>query len=1030
MFVRLFILILISNFSIQIFPQQNNQEFRSTWVITWEYISGSSSVEQNKARIRQILDNHKAANMTSVLWQVRQAGTAYYPSSYEPWGSYAGSSNPGFDPLQYAIEEAHKRGMELHAWFNVFAAGSTALGAPAQQNPHWVCRDQAGNPMTANRALSPGMQSVREYTAKVAMEIVRNYDIDGFHLDYIRWNEYTSSAASERFAQYQNENNLLDGDITEEQVNELITNAQGRYLYDVENPFSAGVPSGFNSWPHFWRSSVTKMVQMLHDSIQSVKPWVRLSAAALGKYNWSGWQGYDIVYQDAALWFNEGYIDQLTPMHYHWTTGSAFYGMLQGSCPECWGQFIQPGIQAGRLYTVGPGSYILSDQNRWNNHPEIIQSSRSVNWVDGFQFFSYGSWRDKAYFNEAGETFFKKKTKIRDTKLIVDTIPDAPTISILKIDSLNYQLTITPPVSTSENQWFALYRSEDSNINLDNDEIREIYFGNQPIIKNETYNGLQDYNGIYYYAATMLDRYWNESLPSNIVLTDAIPSFAPVVANSTPGQNDTVQVNTLISFTFSKKMNKESVQNALSIIPSVSISNYGWTLNDTKLTLTIPTQLAFGSNYVLTVDTSAKDVNGKSIDGNGDGIEGDPFILNFYTVEQDLTGPIITFTNISDNFIDVDDVISIVFDELINNSTVNHNSVILRNSSGVSVAKDIKIYEIKNQSIINFRTPQALEPNSLYQVEITSSITDIYGNPKTENSVYNFTTNYLAYSNRTMIDDFTNEGYWEQPTFSGSTVGVGPNTSFGYSTNIFLPATTPSKSSYIQYQWNTSVTNKLLREYLSNGPPRDVIFDTTYYLQAYVFGDGSGNRFRFCVDEGNGTSWPYHEVSRWIKIDWFGWKLLEWQLSDSASVGTWIGNSLMDGTTYRTDSFQMTDDQNSDVTGRIYIDNYRIAKKFPFIVGVEESLFKPETFALFQNYPNPFNPSTVISYQLSDFSQVVLKVYDILGNEIAVLVNEQKHPGLYQINFNTELYNLAGGVYIYTIHAGEYFESRKMLLIK
>jgi len=64
-------------------PQSTNKEFRSTWVITWEYINGGSSVEQNKARIRKILDDHVKANMTSVLWQVRQAGTAYYNSSYE-----------------------------------------------------------------------------------------------------------------------------------------------------------------------------------------------------------------------------------------------------------------------------------------------------------------------------------------------------------------------------------------------------------------------------------------------------------------------------------------------------------------------------------------------------------------------------------------------------------------------------------------------------------------------------------------------------------------------------------------------------------------------------------------------------------------------------------------------------------------------------------------------------------------------------------------------------------------------------------
>ena len=107
-----------------VWAQTDNEEFRATWVITWEHIRAGDSVAENQARIRTIMDNHLAANMTSVLFQARQAGTAYYNSSFEPWGSYAGGSFPGYDPLEYAIEQAHIRGLELHAWFNAFHASS------------------------------------------------------------------------------------------------------------------------------------------------------------------------------------------------------------------------------------------------------------------------------------------------------------------------------------------------------------------------------------------------------------------------------------------------------------------------------------------------------------------------------------------------------------------------------------------------------------------------------------------------------------------------------------------------------------------------------------------------------------------------------------------------------------------------------------------------------------------------------------------------------------------------------------------
>ncbi|MCF7826182.1 MAG: family 10 glycosylhydrolase, partial [Candidatus Marinimicrobia bacterium] len=427
----------------QVLAQNTNDEWRATWVITWEHINSSSTVAQNQARVRQIMDDHVAANMNAVLWQARQSGTAYYNSSFEPWGSYAGGSDPGYDPLQYAIEQAHLRGLELHAWFNTFHCASTAAGTPAGDHPEWVCRDEDDIPMPSSRALSPGLQEVRDYTLDVAMEIVNNYDIDGIHLDYIRWSEYSDLALRQAQLTPLEQESQLDQIPNELMIENLLDPQSGRYLYDVEHPYSGGIPEGYTSWPEFWRASVTSFVEALHDSIQTQKPWVRLSVSALGKYNWSGWNGYNIVYQDAAKWFNEGTIDQLTPMHYHWLTATTFVGMLEGNCPSCWSEFIQPGIEAGRLYTAGPASYLMGDT--WYNHVNIVNAVRNVDWVDGFQFFSYGSWDDMDYFETAGNGMFSRKTKVRDTGLIVDATPAAPAISLTQVDALNVQLDVTPP---------------------------------------------------------------------------------------------------------------------------------------------------------------------------------------------------------------------------------------------------------------------------------------------------------------------------------------------------------------------------------------------------------------------------------------------------------------------------------------------------------------------------------------------------------------------------------------------------------
>ncbi len=1029
--MKSFLFLMIVLFITQLFPQQNNEEFRSTWVITWEYISSSGTVAQKKEKIRKILDDHKKANMTSVLWQVRQSGTAYYNSSFEPWGSYAGGTYPGFDPLQYAIEEAHKRGLELHAWFNVFASGSTAQGTPAQQHPEWICRDPSNNPMTSNIALSPGLPAVRNYLLNVAMEVVNNYDIDGLHLDYIRWNEYSSDPNAP-----QQKEDELDGMISDEQINFITENPAGRYLYDVEHPYSGGVPSGFASWEEYWRGSVTQFVKNLHDSIQSMKPWVRLSVAALGKYNWSGWNGYGVVHQDAALWFNQGYIDQMTAMHYHWTTGSGFFGMLAGSCPQCWSQFIQPGIAAGRLYSVGPGSYILKDQNVWNNHIDIVNTCRTIGWVDGFQFFSYGTWRDKDYFLEASQKFFNKKMKIRDTKLILDTIPDSPQISLLKIDSLNYRLTITPPASITVDQWFAVYRSEDSILNVDVDNIIEIKFGDTTFSVDQIFDGLQNFNKKYFYFATMLDRYWNESLPSNAAITDPIPSFAPKVIASVPSQNDTVSIYSQLKLSFSKEMKTASFPSAINVNPPAQLTGGTWSDNFKTITYSFSSPLSFDTNYIITIDTSAKDVNGVAIDGNGDGIPGDAFVLNFRTEALDNVGPSIVFSypdsTTGMNIFDSEDIITILFDEILNQNTINATNIILKkgtNSIGIAVAH----YKINNRSLINIKAGQTLQPGENYSLTLKKELSDNYGNLMSGDKEIVFSISNLSYQQKVMIDEFTTAGNWKEPSYSGSTVGIIDSGSyFAYSTSVFLTGTTPQSSAYLNYQWDLAATNKLIREYLSGGAPRDVLFDTSYVLQVYIFGDGSGNKFRFALDEGDGVAWPNHEVSQWITLDWYGWHLVEWQLNDPLLVGGWIGNGKLDYPKYRMDSFQLTDAPGSMNYSRIYFDNLRVVKKTETTVGVEDEISQlPKEFYLFQNYPNPFNPSTVISYQLAASSNVTLKIYDILGNEVATLIdNEWKEAGFYNFQLTTNNYQLTTGVYFYRLQAGDFSATKKFVLLK
>ncbi len=1012
--------------------QSNNEEFRATWVITWEYISSGGTVEQNKARIREIMDNHKLANMTSVLFQIRQGGTAYYNSSYEPWGSYAGSSYPGFDPLEYAVEEAHKRGLELHAWFNTFSVSSTAAGTIADKHPEWICRDRDGNPMTSHRAASPGLKAVRDYTVDVAMEIVRNYDIDGLHLDYVRWNEFDIGDMSDPLSSLAQES-MLDGFFSEERMERLAkSTSTDRFLYDVEHPYSAGVPAGYDTWEDFWRWSVTEFVRTLHDSIQAVKPWVRLTPAALGKYRLggeSGWNGYYVVFQDAALWFNEGYVDQLTPMHYHWNTGDGLYNHVSSD----WEPYIQQGISEGRLYSCGPGSYKLADANVWGNHKGIVEKLREKEWVDGYQFFSYGSWKGSDYFEEAGSTFFGRKTKVRSINFV--SAPAAPALDLNKIDSLTYEITVTPDASESENLWYVIYRSEDESADIEFDEIIDVHFGNSAFTFTDELTGLQNFNGSYSYFTAALNRYWNESDPSNAETSDNIPSFAPVVLSSYPVNEQVFKFSDNIEIEFSKSMNTTSVEGALTILPAVQINSYSWTDNDRHLRI-ISENFQFDTEYTLTIENSATDVNGRLIDGNGDGIEGDSFIVTFSTEGEDVYAPEIEYSYPAFNDVNVDvaSVITIAFDEKIDNSTLS-GGIDLRNEFHAIGYKASITYSRDGNSILAVQPDEMFAANTSYSLILTGSLADTLGNAVGSDITLSFTTSEYMYSEIMMIDNFTSPGDWQQPGYSGSTSGIlESETHFDFISSVAIPVPMTRRSARLRYSWLDESDIYRIREYLKGGAPQSVYFDTSYVLQSYIHGDASGNQFRFCIDENTGSSWGDHEVSKWVTIDWNGWKLVEWDLGDPSGVGSWIGDEILTGSYYRIDSYQLTKPEGGLYSGTVYFDDLRAVKKIIDVTEVDDLLNDlPDSYKLSQNYPNPFNPTTTIEYSIpkevnSEKSIVNLKVYDILGREAAILVNEQQGPGNYKVDWDAG--GFASGTYIYRLTAGSVTISRKMILLR
>ena len=293
------------------------REMRATWLATvwrldWPSVTvpagGSenqrqAAINQQKSDLIKILDRMKTANMNTVFFQIRSMSDAMYPSSYENWSSFISSergANPGWDPLAFAIEETHKRGMELHAWINPYRYSSSSAthgNLPndyANTHPEWLIDYDS-----YTKILNPGVPEVTQRIVDIVAEVVTNYDVDGITFDdYFYGNGAT-------------------------------TNAHDQLQFDLYNPDGL-------SRADWRRENCNNMIMAVYTKIQELKPHVTFgvspagvaasSPAVAAKYGvppapvGSDWQ-YNGIYSDPLAWLSQGSIDYVSPQIY-WTTTS------------------------------------------------------------------------------------------------------------------------------------------------------------------------------------------------------------------------------------------------------------------------------------------------------------------------------------------------------------------------------------------------------------------------------------------------------------------------------------------------------------------------------------------------------------------------------------------------------------------------------------------------------------------------------------------------------------------------------------
>ena len=277
------------------------REFRGVWVATvgnldWPSDPGLSTAEQ-KVELLALLDRAQALHFNAVILQVRPAGDALYPSKLEPWSEYLTGRqgrppDPYYDPLKFAVEEAHARGLELHAWFNPYRArhpsakGKLAVSHLSRRRPELV--KKYGTQLW----MDPGEPAVREQTLRVVLDVVKRYDIDGVHLD-------------DYFYPYREKRANGSTDFPDDRSWRSYRRNRGKLDRD--------------DWR---RRNVDLLVAALHVGIAKAKPWVKFGISPFGIWRpgypegVKGFDAYEQLYADSRKWLREGWVDYFTPQLY------------------------------------------------------------------------------------------------------------------------------------------------------------------------------------------------------------------------------------------------------------------------------------------------------------------------------------------------------------------------------------------------------------------------------------------------------------------------------------------------------------------------------------------------------------------------------------------------------------------------------------------------------------------------------------------------------------------------------------------
>ena len=476
-------------------PQtQPKREFRAVWIATvvnldWPR-NAKASTEAQKKDLTDQLNFHQQTGLNAIMFQVRPAADAFYAKSREPWSKYltgvqGQAPSPLFDPLDFAISESHKRGMELHAWFNPYRAtfdgrfNTLAQDHITRTKPEWFFIYEG------IKLFNPGLPEVREYIVQVILDVVKNYDVDGIHMD-------------DYFYPYP---------------------VRGQVINDADAFAKYG--GDFDDIRDWRRDNVDQLVKMLNDSIHKYKPNMKFGLSPFGIWanirqhpdgsETAGGSSYIENFADSRKWMQEGWVDYINPQIY-WHIGNraaSFDKLLSWWSLNTYNRHLYIGQAPYRFYEARSPAF--KNPSEIPNQLRLIRANPRV---QGSVYFRSQSMIGNA--NHLVDTLkkdFYRYPALPPPMLWLDSVPpNAPQNFLGKTEGKGVMLKWDAPLPAKDNEavyGYVIYRFEGSEkFDLaDPKNILQIRYNTDIIY--------QDTNVVpgrtYFYVVTALDRLKNES---------------------------------------------------------------------------------------------------------------------------------------------------------------------------------------------------------------------------------------------------------------------------------------------------------------------------------------------------------------------------------------------------------------------------------------------------------------------------------------------------------------------------------------